>query len=60
MTHQDQPVDLSIIDTKEIEKIKNKKKRADDIMDIIHEHWLDKNKEFIDEIEPLIEELLKK
>jgi hypothetical protein len=38
MTHQDQPVDLSIIDTKEIEKIKNKKKRADDIMDIIHEH----------------------
>jgi hypothetical protein len=54
-----EPIDLSIIDTKDLEKIKGKKKRADRVIQVIRENWLDKNKEFMDEIDPLIEELLK-
>lgn len=54
-----EPVDLSIIDSKELEKIKGKKKRADWIQQVIRENGLDKDKEFMDEIDPLIEELLK-
>jgi len=59
MTNQDQPIDLSILDVKEVEKIKNKKERADRVMKIIREYGLDKDKEFMDEINPLLEELLK-
>ena len=59
MTTQDEPIDLSILDTKELKKIKDKKERADHVMDIICEHGLDKDKAFMDEIEPLMEELLK-
>lgn len=59
MTNQDQPIDLSILDVKEVEKIKNKKERADRVMKIIREYGLDKDKEFMDEIDPLLEELLK-
>lgn len=59
MTQED-PIDLSIIDAKEIEKIKGKKNRADRVLQVIRENGLDKDKEFMDEIDPLIEELLKK
>jgi len=59
MTTKDQPIDLSIIDAKELEKIQGKKERADRVREVIHENWLDKEKEFMDEIDPLIEELLK-
>lgn len=54
-----EPIDLSVIDAKDIEKIKGKKKRADRVMEVIHENGLDKDKEFMDEIDPLIKELLK-
>lgn len=57
MTQKD-PIDLSIIDAKELKKIQNKKERADRVMQIIREHWLDTNKEFMEEIDPLIEKLL--
>lgn len=59
MTEEELPVDLSIIDTKTLQKIKGKKERADWVIQNIREHGLDKNKEFMDEINPLIEELLK-
>lgn len=59
MTQNEQPIDLSILDTKELKKIQGKKKRADRVRNLIHEHGLDKDKEFMDEIEPFIEELLK-
>ena len=58
MTQED-PIDLSVIDAKELEKIKGKKQRADRIQQVIRENGLDKDKEFMDEIDPLIEELLK-
>jgi len=54
-----EPIDLSIIDAKDIEKIQWKKKRADRVLQVIHENGLDKDKEFMNEIDPLIEELLK-
>lgn len=60
MTQQEQPIDLSILDEKQLKKIKEKKKRADRVMDMIREHGLDKDKEFMDEIEPFVDELLKK
>jgi hypothetical protein len=51
--------DLSIIDGKDIEKIQGKKNRSDRVLQVIRENGLDKDKEFMDEIDPLIEELLK-
>lgn len=59
MPNNDQEVDLNILDTKELKKIKDKKERADRVMQVIEENGLDKDKEFMDEIDPLIEELLK-
>ncbi len=59
MTQQDQSVDLNILDVKELKNIKDKKKRADRVMQVIQENGLDKDKEFMDEIDPLIKELLK-
>ena len=56
---QDTPIDLSVIDAKDFEKLKGKKKRADRVLQVIRENELDKDKEFMDEIDPLIEELLK-
>ncbi len=53
------PIDLSAIDAKELKKLKDKKKRADRVIKIIEEQWLSTDKEFMNEIEPLIEELLK-
>ena len=55
----EQPIDLNVIDGKEIKKFKEKKKRAVWVLDVIKESNLDKNEEFMNEINPLIEELLK-
>jgi hypothetical protein len=33
-----EPIDLSIIDTKDLEKIKGKKKRADRVIQVIREN----------------------
>ena len=59
MTQKDQSIDLSILDEKELKRIKDKKERADRVMNIIREHGLDKDKEFMDEIDPFLDELLK-
>lgn len=53
------PIDLSVIDAKDLNTIQNKKTRANWVLDVIKENNLDKDKEFMGEIEPLIEELLK-
>ena len=56
---QGDPIDLSILDAEDIEKITVKKQRADRVLQVIRENGLDKDKEFMNEIDPLIEELLK-
>ena len=56
---EEQAIDLNIIDSKDIKKFEAKKKRADWILEVIEENKLDKDKEFMEEITPLIEELLK-
>lgn len=53
------PIDLSVIDAKQLEKIKDKKDRAAWVMQIIKENGLDKDQVFMEEINGLIEELLK-
>ena len=54
-----QPIDLSIIDDKDIKKIQAKKKRLDRVMDVIKENGLDKDEKFMDEMEDLIDALIK-
>ncbi|MCX6825344.1 MAG: hypothetical protein NTY80_03905 [candidate division SR1 bacterium] len=53
-----QPIDLSIIDAEDIKKVQEKKKRLDRVMQVIHESGLDQNKEFMDEINVLVQALL--
>ena len=52
---KDQPIDLSIIDGKDIQKLKEKKKRIERVMEVIHENGLEKDKEFMKEITELME-----
>lgn len=54
-----EPIDLSIIDDKEIKKIQEKQKKIQRVMEVIRENDLDKDKAFMEEIEGLIEELRK-
>jgi hypothetical protein len=56
---QETPIDLSVIDAKQLENIKGKKDRAAWVMQIIKENGLDKDQVFMNEIDGLIEELLK-
>ncbi|EKD25631.1 MAG: hypothetical protein ACD_80C00011G0018 [uncultured bacterium (gcode 4)] len=54
-----QPIDLSIIDDKDIKKIQAKKERLDRVMDVIKENGLDKDEKFMEEMEDLIDALIK-
>jgi hypothetical protein len=54
---KEEPIDLSIIDGKEIKKIQEKQKKIQRVMEIIRENNLDKDKDFMEEIEELIEAL---
>lgn len=56
---KEEPIDLNIIDTKTLKDLKSKKARADRVKQVIKENDLDQDKDFMDEIEPLIQELLK-
>jgi hypothetical protein len=56
---QEQAIDLNIIDGKDIKEFESKKKKANWVLEVIEENNLDKDKEFMGEITPLIEELLK-
>jgi len=52
-----EPIDLSIIDAKDIKKIQEKQKKIQWVMEVIRENELDKDEEFMDEIEDLIQAL---
>ena len=54
-----EPIDLSIIDAKDIKKIQEKQKKIQRVMEVIRENELDKDKDFMNEIEEIIEELRK-
>jgi hypothetical protein len=56
---KDQPIDLAIIDDKDLQQFKDKKKKVERVMEVIRENGLDQDKEFMNEIDGLIEELLK-
>lgn len=53
-----QPIDLSVIDAKELQNLKKRQEKIDRVMGIIHENELDKDKEFMEEIDVLMEALL--
>jgi len=53
-----QPIDLSIIDVHEVKKLQEKKKKIQWIMKEISNNGLDKDEEFMQEIDNLIKELL--
>jgi hypothetical protein len=54
----EEKIDLSIIDKKMIKKLQAKQKRLDRVIEVINEHGLDKDKEFMTEINKLIEALI--
>lgn len=54
-----EPIDLSIIDSEDIRKIQEKQKKIQRIMELIRENELDKDKDFMEEIEEVIEALKK-
>lgn len=54
---QEEAIDLSILDGKEIKKLEEKQKKIDRVIELIHENGLEKNKEFMEEIEEVIEAL---
>ena len=57
MTKAD-PIDLSIIDSEDIKKLQSRHKKIQRVMDIIRENELDKDQEFMDEIDNLMGALL--
>ena len=56
---KDELIDLSIIDDKDIKKIQAKQKKIQRVMEVIRENGLEKDKEFMEEIDELIQELKK-
>jgi hypothetical protein len=48
-------ISLSILDAKEVKKLQEKKEKIQRVMEVIRENGLDKDKEFITEINNLIE-----
>jgi len=54
----DDPIDLVVLDDKEVKKFQEKQKRIQRVLDTIHENGLDKDKEFMEQIDVLIEALI--
>ena len=55
---QEEPIDLTIIDGEMIKKLKKKQERLDRVLEEIQKNGLDKDKEFMEEIDKLIEALI--
>lgn len=55
---QAEPIDLSIIDSKDLEKLTKRKEKIQRVMEVIKENGLDKDKDFIEEIDQLMWALL--
>ena len=58
MTTTEEPIDLSVIDGKMIKKLKKKQERLDRVIEVIQKNGLDKDKEFMEEMDKLIEALI--
>lgn len=54
----DDPIDLSIVDDEMVKKLQEKQKRLDRVMELIQKNGLDKDKEFMEEMDKLIEALI--
>jgi hypothetical protein len=48
------PIDLSIIDAKDLQKLTKRKEKIGRVMGVIKENGLDKDKEFMEEIDELM------
>ena len=55
---QEEPIDLTIIDDEMIKKLKKKQERLDRVLEEIQKNGLDKDKEFMEEIDKLVEALI--
>ncbi len=54
----EEPIDLSILDEEDIKKIQEKQKKIQRVMQVIRENELDKDKEFMDQIDELMDALI--
>ncbi len=52
------PIDISIVDDEIVKKLQEKQKRLDRVMELIQKNGLDKDKEFMEEMDKLIEALI--
>ena len=55
---KEEPIDLTIIDGEMIKKLQKKQERLDRVLEEIQKNGLDKDKEFMEEIDKLIEALI--
>ena len=55
---QEEPIDLTIIDGEMIKKLQKKQERLDRVLEEIQKNGLDKDKEFMEEIDKLVEALI--
>ena len=55
---KEEPIDLTVIDGEMIKKLQKKQERLDRVLEEIQKNGLDKDKEFIQEIDKLIEALI--
>ena len=51
---KDVPIDLSIIDAKDLKNLEKRKQKIERVMKVIRENGLDKDKEFMEEINELM------
>ena len=55
---KEEPIDLTIIDGEMIKKLQKKQERLDRVLEEIQKNGLDKDKEFMEEIDKLVEALI--
>jgi len=53
-----EPTDFSIVDDEMVKKLQEKQKRLDRVLELIQKNGLDKDKEFMEEMDKLIEALI--
>jgi len=53
-----EPIDLTVIDDKMIQKLQKKQERLDRVLEVIQKNGLDKDKEFMEEMDKLIDALI--
>ncbi|MEI6119433.1 MAG: hypothetical protein WCP92_10015 [bacterium] len=53
-----EPIDLTVIDDEMIKKLQKKQERLDRVLEVIQKNGLDKDKEFMEEMDKLIDALI--